>query len=63
MINEADSLINYKVTTVTDNTKMLKQAIALLAKRMVVVGYPEDKNVSREGGGITNASLAYIQDR
>lgn len=58
-----DTLLNYKITTVVDNTKMLKAAMATLARRMVVVGYPEDKTVSRSGGGITNASLAYIQDR
>jgi hypothetical protein len=62
MVND-DSLLNYKVTTPVDNTKMLKQAIALLARRFVVVGYPEDKKVSRKEGAITNASLAFIQDR
>lgn len=62
-MNNTDTLINYKVTTVTDKTKLLRQAISTLTRRMVVVGYPEDKSVSREGGGITNASLAYIQDR
>jgi hypothetical protein len=58
-----ESLINYKVTTSVDNTKQLKLAMATLRKRMVVVGYPEDKSVNREGGGITNAALAYIHDR
>ena len=63
MVND-DSLMNFKVTTTKDNTKMLKQALATLSRRIVVVGYPEDKSVSRsDAAGITNASLAFIQDR
>jgi hypothetical protein len=62
-VNDQASLFDFKVTTAVDNTAMLKAAMATLRRRMVVVGYPEDKNVSRRGGGITNASLAYIQDK
>ena len=58
-----DSIVNYKVTVGVDSTKMLEKAMAKLAKRYVVVGYPEDKSVERKEGGIGNASLAFVQDR
>lgn len=68
-----DSMFKFSVTSKTDNTAMLKKAMDTLAKRIVVVGYPEDKNVTRSAAfsgigpapsaRITNASLAYIQDK
>lgn len=55
--------VNIDVRKVLDNGPQLRAALTQLVKREVLVGYPEAKNKPRKEGSVTNAFLAYIQDR
>jgi hypothetical protein len=51
------------VKLVIDNEPELKKALEALQKYELLVGFPEDKAEDRSDTDLSNAEIAYIQDR